>query len=264
MKLTAALYLLIVSSSAIAAPASAGLHRLPRPADSINSSLPQEPKIKLAVHAPDRSPNSVSGNRGLTSGRIDSGNERPLLPSDGAASTSSKKKSPHKPKPKPNPKPKPESSYLVSLAHRLTNGSPFSESSIVREETRASTEDWEPEATIVEWETKASRDAYIWIPSFSTDKTIHYHRVRVCTDMLVVSLALSVVAVILVVELWKPVATRFRRLRSGHGPIYLEVNEVISKENWMRKTCPACGPAREFDVGINQEIGKAEVATTRE
>jgi len=100
------------------------------------------------------------------------------------------------------------SSYLGSLAHRLTNKSPFADSSIVREETRASTEDWEPEATIVEWETKASRESYIWIPCFSHGKALHYHRVRVYADMLVVSLVLTLVAVLLIIELWKPVITR--------------------------------------------------------
>jgi hypothetical protein len=79
---------------------------------------------------------------------------------------------------------------------------------MVREETRASTGDWEPEATIVEWETKASRDSYIWIPCFSHGKALHYHRVRVYADMLVVSLVLSFIAVILVIELWKPVTAR--------------------------------------------------------
>ncbi|KAI0458050.1 hypothetical protein F5B21DRAFT_461099 [Xylaria acuta] len=199
MKLTAALIFLACSSYAVAAPISMVVDKVPGRVDSFNSGLRQEQRIKLLSKAPAQIPvlDKVSEKKGSKAQRIHSNNDRPLSSTHGIASTSPKK-----------PSRKSKSSYLVSLARRLKNKSPFSESSIVREETRASTEDWEPEATIVESETKASKETYILIPSFSTDKTIHYHRVRVCTDMLVVSLALSVIAIIIVIELWKPVAAR--------------------------------------------------------
>ncbi|RYC60643.1 hypothetical protein CHU98_g5552 [Xylaria longipes] len=201
MKLTAALFFLACSSCAIGAPVSTVLDKVPGRADSFNSGLQQEPRIKLPTKTSIRTPvpHKVSDKKGSKAQRIHSSNNRPLPSSRGIGSTSPKK---------PSRKPKPKSSYLVSLARRLKNKSPFSESSIVREETRASTGDWEPEATIVESETKASKETYISIPSLSTDKKIHYRRVRMCTDMLVVSLALSVIAIILVIELWKPVAAR--------------------------------------------------------
>lgn len=199
MKLTAALFFLACSSYAIATPISLVLDKVPDRADSFNSGLQQEPRIKLPIKAPPQIlvPRKVSEKKGSKARRIHSSNDRPLPSSNSIASTSRTKLSR-----------KTKSSYLVSLARSLKNKSPFSESSIVREETRASTQDWEPEGTIVESETKASRETYISIPSFSSDKSIHYRRVRMCTDMLVVSLALSVIAIILVIELWKPVAAR--------------------------------------------------------
>ncbi|KAI0487479.1 hypothetical protein F4859DRAFT_257665 [Xylaria cf. heliscus] len=253
MKLTSALFFLACSSYAIAVPISTVLDKVPGRADLFHSSLRQEPRIKLPIKTPTQIsvPRRVSEKK-ISKARIHPSNDRAIPSSQGLASKSLKK-----------PPRKPKSSYLVSLARRLKNKSPFAESSIVREETRASTEDWEPEATIVESETKASREAYIWIPSFSSDKAIHYNRVRVYTDMLVVSLALSVVAIILVIELWKPAATRFRRFRSGHGPIRLDDIEVTNSEDWEGKPCPSCGPMLEARIENIREASTDEVARTR-
>ncbi len=199
MKLSATLYFLAFSSCAIAAPISTILDKVPGRADLSNSGPRQEPRIKLPIKAPIGPPSKASGKKASNVQGIHPSNGQHQLSSAGIAKPSPKKSSDNPKKPK---------SYLASLAHRLTNKSPFSESSIVREETRASTGDWEPEATIVEWETKASSEATIWLPCFTTDKTLHYHRVRVNTDMLVVSLVLCFIAVVLVIELWKPVAAR--------------------------------------------------------
>ncbi|TGJ78578.1 hypothetical protein E0Z10_g10189 [Xylaria hypoxylon] len=255
MKFSAALHFLAISSCAIAAPISTDLDKLPGRADLSNSGPGQEPRIKLPIETPIAQPSKVPGKKGSKPQgiQLSKGQRRPS--SGGVAKpTPTPKKSSHKPK-------MPKSSYLASLAHRLTNKSPFSESSIVREETRASTGDWEQEATIVEWETKASREATIWLPCFTTDKTLIYHPVRVNTDMLVVSMVLSFIAVILVIELWKPVAARIRRLRSGHGPIFLDIDQVASRESLARKPSMSCEPIVEIIAESKREVDKVEMAT---
>ncbi|KAI0551368.1 hypothetical protein F4679DRAFT_136452 [Xylaria curta] len=253
MKLTAALFFLACSSYAVATPISMLPDKVPGRADSYNSGLRQEPRTKMPIRVPVQIPvpHKVSEKKESKARRIHSDIDRSLPSSRGFVSTSPKK-------PSRNPK-----SYLVRLVRRLKNKSPFSESSIVREETRASTEDWEPEATIVESETKASKEAYILIPSFSTNKTIHYRRVRVCTDMLVVSLALSVVAIIIIIELWKPIATRFHRYRSGYGPICLDDIEITNRENSIQESCLSCEPVPEARSESNREASRDEVVKTK-
>ncbi|KAI0405548.1 hypothetical protein F4802DRAFT_174791 [Xylaria palmicola] len=256
MKLTAVLNLLAFSSYVIAAPVSIALDGASRRTELLINGQRQEPMLRLPTKAPTQLSNQVSEKKASKTQRINSNNTRPILSSGGAAPASSKK-----------PARKPKSSYLASIAHHLTSKSPFSESSIVKEETRASTEDWEPEATIVEWETKASKEAYIWIPTFSADKTIHYHLVRVCTDMLVVGLALTVIAVILVIELWKPAATRLRRFRSGHGQIYLDMDDETSKGDQAPRACLPYDSIVEASVEASVESkpagDKSETARTR-
>lgn len=198
MKFTAALYFFAVSSCVIAAPVPKAMDRVPTQVNLSNTRPQQDQRIKLPTKSSIRSSNKVPGKKGSNARETRPTNDQYHAPLHVIASPSSSKKLSRKPK----------SSSLASLAHRLVNKSPFSDSSIVREETRASREDWEPEATIVEWETKASREAYIWIPCLSSDKALRYHRIRVNTDMLVVSLVLSIAAIILVIELWKPIAGR--------------------------------------------------------
>jgi hypothetical protein len=189
--------MLTFPSYVISAPMAVAPARSAHLADANISILRQEPgsrwpaktTARISIKTPEKKKPKDQRSR-LGSGQL-------LIPLDGV--TPPTKGSPRKTSP---------SSYLGSLAHRLTNKSPFADSSIVREETRASTEDWEPEATIIEWETKASRESYIWIPCFSHGKALHYHRVRVYADMLVVSLVLTLVAMLLIIELWKPVITR--------------------------------------------------------
>ncbi|KAI0802458.1 hypothetical protein GGR55DRAFT_446833 [Xylaria sp. FL0064] len=268
MKLSAALYFLAFSSCAIAAPISTALDKVPGRADLSNSGPRQEPRIKLPIKTPIGSPSKASRKKGLKAPVIHPRNGQRQLSSSGIAKSSPKKslstpKKSKKPQKSQKPK-KPKSSYLASLAHRLTNKSPFSDSSIVREETRASTGDWEKEATIVEWETKASREATIWLPCFTTDKTLHYHRVRVNTDMLVVSLVLSFIAVVLVIELWKPMTARIRRFRKGHGPIYLDADEGAGKESLTGKPCDVPGgPIIGAFIESKREIGTVEITTAR-
>ncbi|KAI1291266.1 hypothetical protein F5Y03DRAFT_42923 [Xylaria venustula] len=259
MKLSAALCVLIASSCAIAAPIPTTPDKVAsRRADLSYSGPRQEPRLQVPLKTPIGPPSKATGKKGSKiSGLHPSSGQRQQSP--GGVAKASPKKLSHKPtKPK-----KAKSSYLASLAHRLTNKPPYSDSSIVKAETLASTGDWESEATIVEWETKASREATIWLPCFTTNKTLRYHPVRVNTDMLVVSLVLSFIAVVLVIELWKPVATRIRRFRSGHGPIYLDIDEMTSKEDSARKVCVPNGPMIGAIGESKREAGQVEMATTR-
>ncbi|KAI1114677.1 hypothetical protein F5Y14DRAFT_158375 [Nemania sp. NC0429] len=219
MRFATALFFLALWSCSIAAPMAMALDRGPGQSDLLHSGMRQEPGTG-SIKSPTQQPGKTWGKKAA---------KRPLPSSSASTSvllTRSPRNSNHH--------------YIASLTHRLTNRSPFSESSIVREETRASTGDWEPEATIVEWETKASRESHFWIPCFSAGKTIRYHCVRVNTDMLVVSLVLSLVAIILVIELWKPVISSLRRFRSSHGPIHLDGNDVMSKERVAQFPCVSC------------------------
>ncbi|KAI1195176.1 hypothetical protein F5X97DRAFT_250119 [Nemania serpens] len=242
MRLTTALYFLAFSSCSIAAPIATALDSVPSQADLSNSGTRQELRIG-PIKSPTQQPNKTRGRKG---------SKQPLRSSGVSTSPLSRR-----PPRKSNPH------YIASLAHRLTNKSPFSESSIVREETRASTGDWEPEATIVEWETKASREAHFWIPCFSAGKIIRYHCLRVNTDMLVVSLVLSLIAIIIVIELWKPVISSFRSFRSSHGPIYLNGNEETNKERVVRFPCISCGLMPEASLENKGKHNEVDIATAR-
>ncbi|KAI0522273.1 hypothetical protein F5B22DRAFT_643293 [Xylaria bambusicola] len=251
MKLSSALYFVAFSSCAIAAPISGVSGR----ADLSNFGQRQEPRMRSPIKVPINLPSTPSEKNGSKTQGIQPSSSQHQLSSSGVAKPSPKKTSHKSKKPKP-------SSYLASLAHRLSSKSPFSDSSIVREETRASRGDWESEATIVESETKASREATLWLPCFSTDKTLHYHRIRVNTDTLAVSIVLIFIAVVLVIELWRPVTARIRRFRSSHGPIYLSV-EGVGKEDPARDARLLCGSTVREISDSKREAEKTELVTTR-
>ncbi|KAI2469708.1 hypothetical protein F4781DRAFT_207481 [Annulohypoxylon bovei var. microspora] len=71
--------------------------------------------------------------------------------------------------------------FLSSLAHPKKL-SPFPESSIMREETRANNAEIERQETIVELETKASRESWTYIPYVSQDNVLHFKCVHKTTD----------------------------------------------------------------------------------
>ncbi|KAI1824334.1 hypothetical protein F4861DRAFT_265023 [Xylaria intraflava] len=116
----------------------------------------------------------------------------------------------------------------TSRIHHPINDSPFSRSSIVRAETRASTVDGEPEGAIVESEINCRKEPYIRIPCFSGN-TPDYQGAQIHTDVIVVALVLSFVAVVLIIELWNPVAARISYFQSGHGPIYLDTKREANR-----------------------------------
>ncbi|KAI1506088.1 hypothetical protein F5X99DRAFT_180467 [Biscogniauxia marginata] len=120
---------------------------------------------------------------------------------------------------------KPDLSDQAPLSPDWDTKPPFLDSSILREETRANVAESEPEATIVEMETKASSESYTYVPCMSQHGTKYYHRVRKHTDVLVVGIVLSFVAIVLLIELWNPICQRIYRSREGRGPIYLEDEE---------------------------------------
>ncbi|CAJ2503859.1 Uu.00g112530.m01.CDS01 [Anthostomella pinea] len=124
---------------------------------------------------------------------------------------------------------------LLSLSHRRSTNSPLSDSTIMREETRANTIESESAATIVELETKAASDSYAWVPCRSQTGALHYHLVRRYADALVVSLVLGFIAVVLVIELWSPASQKIRQYWTGHGAIYLEGEG--RKTNQSRQVC---------------------------
>ncbi|KAI1261549.1 hypothetical protein F5Y18DRAFT_201348 [Xylariaceae sp. FL1019] len=129
-------------------------------------------------------------------------------------------------------------SLMNSISRQWLPKNPFvKDSAIIKEETKAINEEWEPEASIVELETKASRESWVWIPCVSRGKKLHYKRVRIYADMLVVGVVLSFVAILLVIELWTPALRRFRRLRTRHGAISLGEEALVLND--MKKSSSA-------------------------
>ncbi|KAI1457287.1 hypothetical protein F4805DRAFT_180986 [Annulohypoxylon moriforme] len=71
--------------------------------------------------------------------------------------------------------------FLSSLAHPKKL-SPFPDSSIMREETRANNAEIEPQLTIVELETKAERESWTYLPYVTEDNVLHFKCVHKVTD----------------------------------------------------------------------------------
>ncbi|KAI1448947.1 hypothetical protein F5Y02DRAFT_414210 [Annulohypoxylon stygium] len=71
--------------------------------------------------------------------------------------------------------------FLTSLAHPKKL-SPFPDSSIMREETRANNAEMEPQLTIVELETKAERESWTYLPYVTEDNVLHFKCVHKITD----------------------------------------------------------------------------------
>lgn len=80
--------------------------------------------------------------------------------------------------------------------------------SIIEEEIMSTSQDFGAESTIVDWETKAARDSWVWVPCVTRNQTIRYRRVHMYADNLVVGLVLGFIAVCLMIELCGPVARR--------------------------------------------------------
>ncbi|KAI1437856.1 hypothetical protein GGR50DRAFT_610409 [Xylaria sp. CBS 124048] len=233
MKPTTIFHLLALSSCALAAPLPLVLHKIPN-RDAVSNSAPRQgsspspglppgatiqvPREQNAIKTPEQ----IHISKGLPIPPPSSPKDLPLLP----------------PTPKKTPR-RFRYHYLASLTSTLSDDDnnddddddkiPFTRSSIVRAETRANTvyywgepEEGDPETN--GWQEEESYD-YIRIFQFPDDAS-DYRPVEIHVDTIVVGLVLSFIAVVLVVELWKPVSARIYRLRCNHGPIYLDDTDI--------------------------------------
>lgn len=88
--------------------------------------------------------------------------------------------------------------FLTSLTHKKKQ-SPFPESSIMEEETKANSAETEPQETIVELETKASRESWTYIPYISKDNVLRFRCVRKAADSVMVAVPMMAAFAILMV-----------------------------------------------------------------
>ncbi|KAI0379143.1 hypothetical protein F5Y04DRAFT_283230 [Hypomontagnella monticulosa] len=117
--------------------------------------------------------------------------------------------------------------FLTSLT-RPKKQSPFPESSIMREETRANTAETEPQESIVELETKAERESWAYLPYMSQDNVVHFHCVRKAADTVMLAVPLAAAAMILMAVLSGALRYTFGRFRSTRrGAIRLDDEENI-------------------------------------
>ncbi|KAI2617077.1 hypothetical protein GGR54DRAFT_210836 [Hypoxylon sp. NC1633] len=131
--------------------------------------------------------------------------------------------------------------FLTSLT-RPRKHSPFPESSIMREETRANTGETEPHKSIVELETQAERESWTYVPYISRDNVLRFHCVRKAADKVMLAVPLSAAAIVLVTLIWTTLRHIFRTLGPNRkGAIWLEDGREILA------TCPlkvVCEPYR--------------------
>ncbi|KAI1079578.1 hypothetical protein F5B20DRAFT_156914 [Whalleya microplaca] len=130
-------------------------------------------------------------------------------------------------------------SFISSLTRRPKTSTPFAESTIMGEETRASRVDTEPQETIVELETKAERESWTYLPYLSAEGVLCFHRVRNTPDIVVVSIVLSSMSTLLLWQLWRLVQLRVRSYRSGSkkGVIRLQDEEKATLPRELSVQC---------------------------
>ncbi|KAI1339330.1 hypothetical protein F5Y15DRAFT_85459 [Xylariaceae sp. FL0016] len=116
----------------------------------------------------------------------------------------------------------------LTLSHDKSNiVLPFSDSSLMVEETRASRIEPEQQpATIVDEETRAASEGYPRKHCKSLSEALRDQRVQRYAGISVAGLVLSFVAVLVLIELWAPIRQRVCRLRSSRGAIYLRDDEA--------------------------------------
>ncbi|KAI1140714.1 hypothetical protein F5Y05DRAFT_283545 [Hypoxylon sp. FL0543] len=113
--------------------------------------------------------------------------------------------------------------FLTSLTHSKKL-SPFPESSIMKEETRANMAEVEHQETIVELETKAERESWTYLPYMSQDNVLHFHCVRKAADTVMLIIPLAAAAMILVAIL----SSAFRYTYDYFSLQYLSNAELTS------------------------------------
>ncbi|KAI1374919.1 hypothetical protein F4677DRAFT_147427 [Hypoxylon crocopeplum] len=134
--------------------------------------------------------------------------------------------------------------FLTSLTHPKKL-SPFPESSIIREETRANAAETEPQESIVELETKAERESWTYIPYISQDNVLHFHCVRKAADTVMLAIPLAATVLVLATALWSVLRylyrIRFRGFGIGtRGAIRLEDEEEALPARFLQVTCHPC------------------------
>ncbi|KAI0885977.1 uncharacterized protein GGS22DRAFT_187208 [Annulohypoxylon maeteangense] len=135
--------------------------------------------------------------------------------------------------------------FLSSLAHPKKL-SPFPESSIMREETRANNAEIEPQLTIVELETKAERESWTYLPYVTEDNVLHFKCVHKVTDK---SVLLPLIAVpmlligIILVTLLSVLRHLYRSVCSAErGAIRLGDEETATPSRSLKIACPPQEP----------------------
>ncbi|KAI1091957.1 hypothetical protein F5B19DRAFT_456211 [Rostrohypoxylon terebratum] len=125
--------------------------------------------------------------------------------------------------------------FLASLAHPKKL-SPFPNSSIMIEETRANNAEIEPQLTIVELETKAERESWTYLPYVAEDNVLHFKCVHKVTDKSLFLIAfpvflLSITSIILLSAL----RHLYRRLfPAKYGAIRLDDEENATPGNSLK------------------------------
>ncbi|OTA56881.1 hypothetical protein K449DRAFT_425143 [Hypoxylon sp. EC38] len=172
--------------------------------------------------------------------------------------------------------------FLTSLTHSK-KASPFPESSIMKEETRANMADIEPQETIVEMETKAERESWTYLPYMSQDNVLHFHCVRKAADTVMLAFPLAAMAMIFITitstalrytygyflfsyysNLITNIGHRCRSwsIRNG-GAIRLDDEESAIPDRPLRVACEPCAltPGQKVDLspGAIDEKGEQSV-----
>ncbi|KAI6088419.1 hypothetical protein F4821DRAFT_88492 [Hypoxylon rubiginosum] len=130
--------------------------------------------------------------------------------------------------------------FLTSLTHKKKQ-SPFPESSIMEEETKANSAETEPQETIVELETKASRESWTYIPYISKDNVLRFRCVRKAADSVMVAVPMmAAFAILMVLGILRYTYAR-RSFRScKHGSIRLPVEERPMLTRSLSVACRSC------------------------
>ncbi|KAI0020055.1 hypothetical protein F4780DRAFT_744358 [Xylariomycetidae sp. FL0641] len=219
MRLSAALGACVYTSFAFAAPvvsvvdSTSGRAAIPAIIPPLARSVPH---LKLPFHIPVRvrSPDSDSGLAGSHIGAgINAFGER--LPA-------------HAPK-SPFALHKPD--LPLSMPHApLEDEDPISNPWPSLENMVASSGNGEAMITL---EPDALPEGHSRIPCLHYISSLQLHHVnRQHADLVVLSILLTFILVLLLLEIWSPMYQRLRHLRSGHGPIYLEDEKDVSDDAW--------------------------------
>lgn len=139
--------------------------------------------------------------------------------------------------------------FLTSLTHSK-KPSPFPESSIMKEETRANMAEIEPQETIVELETKAERESWTYLPYMSQDNVLHFHCVRKAADTVMLAIPLAAIAMIFITI--ASTALRYTCRTWGarsEGAIRLDDEESAIPDRPLRVACQPCAlrPGQKVD-----------------